>query len=454
MTSFTVIRPEPAKAAPPAQSPHEVLLTLLQIEREIRQAETLQALQFCSVNSPRRLLEYQQAILWNEADGVVALSGVSSVDRQAPFVRWLEAWLRETGLQKGSRTGSAAEPQVQTEWQQWLPEQLWLQPLPISPAHAAVTAKPPGMWLLLARSKPWNKAELSLLDELGECLGHAFSALQPRRRWSILRRRWLLAGLLGLLLLIPVRQTVTTSVEVVPLNPVLVRVALEGVIERFHVEPNQAVVAGQPLFELDPTKLQGSIDVARNALTVAEADFRQTAQQALSDPRAKALLVVRSGEVERRQRELAYLEQLGDRLKVVAPVAGIAVFNDANDWLGRAVSVGEKVVDIADPEHVEFQIHLPVDDMLPLPEQAHADIYLNVAPDQALPAKVRYQGYQAEPTAEGILAYRLKAALAEGTKPPRVGLRGVARLQGERVALGYWLFRRPLSWLRQSIGNW
>lgn len=50
----------------------------------------------------------------------------------------------------------------------------------------------------------------------------------------------------------------------------------------------------------------------------------------------------------------------------------------------------------------------------------------------------------------GQLAYRLDARFDEA--PPRIGLRGTAKLFGERAPLALYLLRRPLAGLRQSVG--
>ncbi len=51
------------------------------------------------------------------------------------------------------------------------------------------------------------------------------------------------------------------------------------------------------------------------------------------------------------------------------------------------------------------------------------------------------------------LAFRVIADLAAtDTPPPRLGARGTAQLFGDRVPLGFYLFRRPISALRQRIG--
>ena len=46
----------------------------------------------------------------------------------------------------------------------------------------------------------------------------------------------------------------------------------------------------------------------------------------------------------------------------------------------------------------------------------------------------------------------LTGKIVDRKRLPRLGLRGTARLEGRRVLLAYWLFRRPISALRQFIG--
>lgn len=53
---------------------------------------------------------------------------------------------------------------------------------------------------------------------------------------------------MALVLCLPVRLTVLAPGELVPARPAVIRAPLEGVIDTFHVQPNQAVKKDQPLF--------------------------------------------------------------------------------------------------------------------------------------------------------------------------------------------------------------
>jgi hypothetical protein len=141
-----------------------------------------------------------------------------------------------------------------------------------------------------------------------------------------------------------------------------------------------------------------------------------------------------------------------ERGLVRAPKAGIAVYGDPNDWIGKPVRTGERIVTLADPAKVEIQAWLPVGDAIVLESGADVRMFLNTAPLSPLSANITSAAYEATLTPERILAYRVRAVLDAGEDVPRVGLKGTAKLYGSRVPLIYYLLRRPLAVARQWTG--
>jgi hypothetical protein len=97
-------------------------------------------------------------------------------------------------------------------------------------------------------------------------------------------------------------------------------------------------------------------------------------------------------------------------------------------------------------------VHLPPADAIPLEAGGDVRFFQNVAPLSALEGRLTQVGYEAESTVDAGLAFVLKAEFERGTEPPRLGLRGTAKVYGGRVALGYYLLRRPLGSLRRLAG--
>ncbi|WP_207458889.1 HlyD family efflux transporter periplasmic adaptor subunit [Azospirillum sp. SYSU D00513] len=449
------VAPKPNADAKAADGNRQLLVLtgLLQLERRARQAATAEELGFLIVNETLGLLRYRQAALWRDG-AVAALSGVPMVDRNAPYVLWLKrlfAWARATHGGPVALDAAALPPDLAGGWADWLPAHaLWL---PLAGAGERPAA------LLLARDEPWSTGEIHLLGYAADAYGHALKALTGgKRRWRLrgpgrlLLTMTLLGGAVAALAT-PVPQSALAPAEVIALDPTVVRAPIDGVVDRFEVQPNEAVREGQLLLVLDRTKLQNRLEVARKAYEVAEAEYRQASQQAVFDTRTnKASVAVLKGRMEQQAAEVAYVNELLARVEIRAPRAGIAIFNDVHDWIGKPVSLGERILTVADPAEAELEIRLPVADAIALDQGAEVRLFLNIDPQNVIPARLSYSGYQAEPTPEGVLAYRLKARLEGESAPPRIGLKGIAKLYGQDSPLILSILRRPLAAARQRLG--
>jgi hypothetical protein len=170
------------------------------------------------------------------------------------------------------------------------------------------------------------------------------------------------------------------------------------------------------------------------------------------DDKSRAVLAVLKGRTEQRRADVTYNQSLLDRIRVTATRSGLALFDDPNAWVGRPVAIGERLIEIADPDQAELEIWLPVSDAITLKPGAEVDFFLNVSPDAPLHATLRQASYEATQSPSGLLGYRLKAKLADGARTPRIGLKGTAKVYGESVTVFYYLLRRPLAAARQFVG--
>jgi multidrug resistance efflux pump len=444
------------------------LATLLDLAQRARHVAQDVELDFLAVNASHALAPYRQAALWSDARGICALSGVVQIEANAPYAQALArvcAWRAQAGpAAPGALSALALPPELGAEWTAWLPAYgLWL-PLPLAQGDSASAGG-----LLLARDLPWMDSEIGLLAEWADMLRHAYAARYKPQRWTVAawrrrraqeqaarlpfyrRRAWQVGGAVALLLCIPVRLSVLAPGELVPANPAVVRAPLEGVIARFHVKPNQLVKRGDALFDFDEAQLQSRDAVAAQALSTAEAEYRQAAQLALSDAKSKGMLATLQGRIEERRAETGYLRGQVERARVLAPGDGVALFDDPSEWLGRPVNTGERIMRIAAPTDVEVEAWLPVGDAIDLPPGAPVTLYLAANPLDPIAARVRYVAYEAQARPDGSYAYRVRARLA-GPSSERAGLKGTAKLSGPWTPMIYWMLRRPLAMIRQALG--
>ncbi|KAF0812136.1 hypothetical protein IGB42_03413 [Andreprevotia sp. IGB-42] len=439
---------------PPAVGP---LLTLLQLERRARDAQSVESLGFVMANETLGLVGYRQAAVWLESGlGYVStVSGLPQVDPNAPYLHWLTQLCRKLAHAHSgitAVTAATAPAGSGADWADWLPAHaLWL-PLKDRSGHLEGA-------LLLAREQPFDEHELAVLTELTHAYGHALAAFHPAqpladRAKALLRpgrnRRRVLLALLACCL-IPMRLTVLAPAEVSPLDPFLVRAPLDGVIDKIYIRPNQPVAVSTPLFSLDTAALQTRRAVAQRAYDTAQEEYRQSAQAAVTDDESRLKMAQSRGELEQKALELDYTSGQLERVQVKAERAGVAVFGDVNDWQGKAVTIGEKVLLLADPGKVELTAQMPVAEQISLKPGDTLSFYPDASPTQSFDAKIISISYAAAETDGGVLAYRIRASFVDKSLP-RLGLRGTARLTAGWVPFFYYALRRPLTVTRQWLG--
>ncbi|OGS82682.1 MAG: hypothetical protein A2061_09295 [Gallionellales bacterium GWA2_59_43] len=440
----------------------ETLGSLLQIEQDARQAQSERAVEFIAVNDTCRLLPYRQATLWRSGhDGkpsVRLVSGLADLANDSPFRQWLNR-----AIAHAMRDDVPGKPRIfeaeslpeefREGWAEWMPRQIVVVSLPTPRGDVCG-----GLWIAVDNSP--GEAELALLERLAWAYGQALWAWRPhipvwvhwREKLNEQRQRkrlWLVV--LGIALF-PMRLTVLAPAEITGKDAKLLGAPMDGVVAQFYVKPNQPVQAGAPLFALDDTVVRNRNEVALKSLAVAQADYLRETQKSFGDDGSKADLAAFNAKFEEKAAEAQYSTDLMNRSTITAPEAGIVVYSDPNDWLGRPVQTGERIVQIADPKRIEISISLPVNDALNLEPGAKVKMYLNASPFDTVEGELTQSSYEPFPVPEGFVAYRLKADPLPGEDTPRIGLKGTAKVYGGWRPLIYHILRKPISVLRRTLG--
>jgi len=255
-----------------------------------------------------------------------------------------------------------------------------------------------------------------------------------------------------IMLLIPVPLTVLAPSEIVAVNPSVLRAPIEGVVEKIVVTANQIVRKGDLLFIMDSLSQKNDLDIAQKVSMSLKVQYAQLTRQALSDLTSKKFLVETLGRLKEQEIRIENLKQLIKRMKVLAPRAGTVIIDDPSSWEGRPVNLGEKIISLADVNLVEVESWLSVDDVISLNNGASVRVYLNSNPLAPISASLHTFSYEAQQRPGDIFAHRLRAKITGQKIMPRLGLRGTARISGKKVSVFYWIFRRPISALRQFFG--
>ena len=434
---------------------------LLSIERTAREAENLNAFQYVVVNETYKLVKYKQAVLLkldrnNLRAEVRAASGIAAIDRNVPAIRRLEHVITDFARDKQLDTLQSINPDdisetYRADFETFAAAHvLWC---PVKLANGDILG---GLWL--TRDSTWTESECTILQQLADSFAFIWASFEKPGRYekkNLLRRCTGIVVAIALFasMFMTVPLSVLAPAEVVARDFSIIAAPLAGVIKAIEVKPNAPVKKGELLFKYDDVDLRGQYAVVVEEYAVAESEYRKAAQKAVHDPDSRAQLAILKATLAQKQAERTYIGELLERLDVRAPRDGVVVINDVDDWNGQPVVAGERVMKVANPDEVELRIFLPVGDAIILKTGAPVRLFLDTAPLAPLTAQLLRANYEAEKTPDDQFAFRLTASLDDvEASPPRIGLRGTARISGQDVSLFFYLFRRPISALRQFIG--
>ena len=198
--------------------------------------------------------------------------------------------------------------------------------------------------------------------------------------------------------------------------------------------------------------LRNRLNLAQQELEVAQARLRKASQLAFGDATGRHELGVALAELKVKTVERDYALDMFRQATIKAPNAGVTVFSDKQALLGKPVAVGERIMQLADPGKMEIAIDVAVSDAIELKPDARVKIFLDSEPLRAREARIVSADYLASVRPNNALAFRVIAKLDDAQLSlPRIGARGTAEIYGGKVKLVLYLFRRPLSALRQWI---
>ncbi len=434
------------------------------LEIEARQCADLDALRFAIVNSTRRLAEFDQAFLAEPAMTgdwrITRASSVSKIDRSASLVRALDTWLQHPAHAAVLHRGEPRQAHLEREAVEWdlrtktftLPNALWL---PIKARDGRNVAA-----LLALKSENWRPQHTALLMPLADAYGHAWDALAPRASATVEQVRgylskshlaWAIAACCLVVAVVPVPMSALAPAEIVAAEPMLVTAPIDGVVGEILAPPGAWVEKGATIVRFVDVKLRSDAEVAARSRAVAEARYFKVVQSALATQKDMQELATAKAELDVADAELAYANELLARSEIRAERAGLLIYSGKSDWIGKPVAVGERLMEIGDPSKSEMKIELPVSDAIVLEAGGTVSLFLDGDPLRSIGGTITRTSFRPTLTVDQQLAFRSYATFSDG-QSRRIGLRGVARVNGEAVSLWFYLFRRPIAAVRQRIG--
>lgn len=423
--------------------------------------DNLQSLEFHILNRTVAFVHYDRAILFSyPPKKILGVSGTSAPDKQSSLmVEWKSFARNMENPQEIQFINSNSFRIAKKTWNGYAKKNngtkaVWL---PLKAGNKEVGA----LWLERWSGREWTSAELKGCEPLMSSYALAWryhqlnrSSLSKILAWK--RRKFLYLLLTALLIVvsfIPAPLRVVAPCEVVPADPLSITAKIDGVIETIDVERGETVKKDQPLVQFRKEIVLEELKEAKQQVRYSFSDLKRTQVEALRNPGAKAKLDLIKTQIEQEKARLAIAEYNAGQLVIKSPINGvIKIKGEPNDWEGRPVMIGERIMTLINPDSSKVRINLPQDDNIDFDKDTLVKIVLNTESGTTRFGKLIYISRHAENDPQGISGF---IAEAEWDVPPddiRMGVKGSAIIYGEKVPLAYWLLRRPIATIRRYVG--
>lgn len=425
-------------------------------------AESTQALTFIILNDTISAIRYNRAVLWEEDLKKPKLLGVSGQAVHNKEAALTKQWHQlHQGIKEPEKAQIITKESLSSHLDEWDRYQedtktsvIWL---PIHHEGKLVL----GLWLEIFGAIK-NEASIHetlkfLATYLTPAFGAAWAKLQPKfafKRKHLGKHQILIAiaALLLFSLIVRVPLRVIAPCEVVPNDPILVTAPLEGIIEEMTVNPGDVVKKGTILVEYDKQVPTRNLKVAQKEVEILQAEINRASTLGLADPKSRTELGILNLKLEKEQQNLNLAQWQSKQLTIRAPDEGIVMSDNPENWRGKPVQVGEKILSINNPSDTKIRIWIPESDNIVLEKDKPIKIILNIEPETSHAATIYYIANESTMSSDYLPSFVAEAHWVKQPENIKLGLKGTAILYGQNVSLFYYLIRKPWSKVRNFLG--
>lgn len=440
------------------------LLTLQRLTVKAFHAQNLQNLIFIILNDTYQVINYDRSILFRiqpNKTKILGVSGQSNFNVETELAARLNSAVHHLKKMSGPHVLKAEDFSKSTEDWEFIQSSrkstvYWI---PINAGEEEL-----GLWLEKyddpAAAKNFEAYTPLIKEMLVPAYSVAWEKMSSHSLWHKIKPYLSLknVGVLSLILflllfIIPVRLRIVAPCEVVAKNSFVITAPLEGVIEKVVVEPGEEVKKGQVLYEYDKKIFYHKYQAYQKEVDVLQAELNQNYALGTShETEAASKLSLQQSKLEKSKVDLEYAKEQLALLIEKSPMDGLVTVDNPDDWRGKPIKVGEKIMTISSPDQTKLKIWIPERDNIIFALDIPVRVFLNTMPTRTFEAKILFISPEVK-TMEGELpGFEAEAAWINTDEPPKLGLKGSAVLHGERVSLFYYFFRKPIGFIRKFIG--
>lgn len=292
-------------------------------------------------------------------------------------------------------------------------------------------------------------------------LGRNFAqALYARRcctKKGVLRStKWNKWGIRGAVLLallifmfIPIRERLNAEFVLKAPEITTAYAWFDGPIARAMKQDGDPVKKGETVLRYDLNLLNFKLANAKNQLAEAEKEYDLESRAAFVDKEKLGKVKLLEARLNTAAVAVKEAQWYLEHSEIKAPASGLLVLagGRADQIENKAVRTGDKLFDIYGGKGIVAEIQVNERESSILAGKLDATLFPYTSPENGLRTEIISVRKIPELTEQRIYCYTVKARVMDAGDI-RYGMRGIAKLQGERIPMWYYLFRSLVVYMR------
>ncbi len=249
---------------------------------------------------------------------------------------------------------------------------------------------------------------------------------------------------------VKVRENIASEAEIIPDVEHIYYAPFDGIIDScFDNKSGMFVKKGKPILKYDNEELSFKLLAAQNEYNKIKAKLDLIQNESFNDISKRGQVKLLTLQKERAAIDISRNRWLLKESEMKAQISGTLDIGDADKLVGRAVRSGEKLFEIVSTEKLIALVYLNESNASVLGKDSIITLYLHNSPETAIKCEIIRVSPKPVLTEKRIFCYLIRLKMLNYPADVICGQRGIARISGPRIRLGYYLFRNIVLWWRR-----
>jgi biotin carboxyl carrier protein len=271
-----------------------------------------------------------------------------------------------------------------------------------------------------------------------------------KRKLSFTKQLFILASLVGfvMLMFLPITYRVRCNCVTEPVSRRFAVAPFDGQILAGLVEAGDIVSKGQVLAEMDGRKIRwdlAGVTAERKQSIIT----RGTELKDRNVPKARLAEL----EFDRLVSEESILQYHQENLKIKSPIDGVVLSGSLERAEAASIETGQVLFEIGPVKPMSVEVAIPAEEIAQIKVGYSAKIWIDGQEDEPLTGEIKKIHPRSE-TRDAKNVFIAELEFENEDERLRPGMKGSARLDGERRSLGWSLFHKPVNYVRSRLTWW